>query len=290
MTALVLAALALLLSGPMPAALAHLPSIRRVPRAALVLWQAVALAAVLAALGASLSLATDRVLARSPQWWAWLVALCALALTVIVIVRLLWSGHVVGRRLRALRRRHRAMVDLLATGDADVWVLEHAAPMAYCVPGLRRSRLVLSSAAVATLPRAELAAVLAHERAHLQARHDLVLEAFAVLHRAFPRWVSSAAALKEVQLLVEVLADRAAVRRVGARPLARALVSLAGSPAPESALAAGGAGIVTRVELLSDSARHPWLALTTYAAAAVVLVLPTVLVALPWLSDLAARY
>ena len=54
----------------------------------------------------------------------------------------------------------------------------------------------------------ELDAVLSHEQAHLRARHDLVLEAFTVLHEAFPRWVSSRAALDEVAMLVEVLADR----------------------------------------------------------------------------------
>lgn len=312
MTAAVLAALALLLSGPVPAGLARWPRLRRVPRAAVLLWQAIALAAVLSALGASLALATGPLLSGSPEWWKWVVSAASVSVTVVVAARLLWCGHVVGRRLRTLRRRHRELVDLLASPDADLRVLEHETPLAYCVPGLRhRSRLVLSSATVTTLQRSELAAVVAHERAHLHARHDLVLEAFTVVHRAFPRWVSSGAALREVQLLVELLADRSAVRRVGARPLARALVSMAGSPAPESALAASGAGLtrsgsgltasgsgpaasgsglMPRVELLADDGRHPWLALTTYAAAALVLVLPTVLVALPWLTDLWSRY
>ena len=50
MTSPVLALLALFLAGPAPWALSLLSRLRRTPRAAVVLWQAVALAAVLAAL------------------------------------------------------------------------------------------------------------------------------------------------------------------------------------------------------------------------------------------------
>lgn len=54
-TPVVLLVLALLLTGPVPALLARATWPLRVPRAALVLWQAVALAAVLSALGAGAS-------------------------------------------------------------------------------------------------------------------------------------------------------------------------------------------------------------------------------------------
>ena len=73
------------------------------------------------------------------------------------------------------------------------------------------SRIVVSRSTLTRLAPAELGAVLDHERSHLRARHDLVLEAFAVLHLAFPRWVASGSARREVEVLVEVLADRAAV-------------------------------------------------------------------------------
>ena len=74
----------------------------------------------------------------------------------------------------------------------DVRVLDHEVPLAYCLPGRRTSRVVVSAGTLGLLAGDEVDAVLAHERAHLRARHDLVLEAFDVLHRAFPRWVSSA--------------------------------------------------------------------------------------------------
>lgn len=294
-TPLVLVVLAVLLAGPAPTLLARAGRLRRVPRSAMVLWQAVALAAVLAALGAGLSLVTGSVLRGGSGGGRYVVGLVVLLLTATVVARLLLSGHRVGTRVRALRRRHLEMLDLLATDDLDavgVRVLEHEAPMAYCVPGVAisraapRSRVVVSVATKQLLAPEELDAVLAHERAHLRARHDLVLEAFTVLHRAFPALVRSAVALGEVRLLVEVLADREARRRAGARPLARALVALVDSTAPEAGLSAGGPALAERVALLGDDDRHPLLAAVTLAAAAAVLVLPTAFVALPWLASL----
>ena len=73
----------------------------------------------------------------------------------------------------------------------------------------------------------------------------------------FPRWVSSGAAHHEVQVLVEVLADRAAVRLGDRRALASALLTLAGSRTPGGALAATGTGLVERVAVLRDTRPAP---------------------------------
>ena len=110
----------------------------------------------------------------------------------VVLARLLLSGHRTGTSLRRMRRLHRERVDLVAQVDGGVSVLDHDVPVAYCVPGMSRSRIVVSRSTLTRLAPAELGAVLEHERSHLRARHDLVLEAFTVLHRAFPRWVASA--------------------------------------------------------------------------------------------------
>ena len=294
MTPVLLGGLAVLLAGPVPALLLHVPSLRRTPRAAMVLWQSVALAAVLAALGAGLSLTTAST-GDEPGFAAYAVALVALLVTGLVLGRLLLSGHRVGTDLRALRRRHRDQVDLLADRERlDVRVLENAAPMAYCLPGVRTARVVVSAGALGLLSTDEVEAVLAHERAHLRARHDLVLEAFGVLHQAFPRWVSSGAALGEVRLLVEVLADAAAARSAGRRPLARALVALAESrpPVSDSGVTLGvahaaGSDLLVRVRLLRDD--HPRRAQATAVilAALGVLLLPTAFVVAPWLARLA---
>jgi Zn-dependent protease with chaperone function len=288
MTTLVLAALAVLLAGPVPWLMTRLHGFRRTPRAAMVLWQAVALAGVLSALGAGLSLVTVQLVGeQSVRSYA--LSAIPLSLTGLVLARLLLSGHRVGTGLRQLRRRHRHLVDLLAEDRDGVHVLEHEAPTAYCVPGLR-SRVVVSSGTVSSLTDRELAAVLSHEQAHVRARHDLVLEGFTVLQEAFPRVVTSKQALAEVQLLVEVLADRAARRRQGAHALVSAFSALLDGglvQAPEGAVAATGSDLQVRIGLLLDDHRHRVQASVLLLLAAGVLVLPTLLVVLPWLQGLA---
>ncbi|HEX2895406.1 MAG TPA: M56 family metallopeptidase [Marmoricola sp.] len=288
MTTLVLAALAILLAGPVPWVMTRLPVLRRTPRAAMALWQSVALAGVLAALGAGLSLVTLQ-LTGDHSVLSYAVSAVPLSLTGLVLARLLLSGHRVGTRLRQLRRRHRRLVDLLAEDRGGVHVLAHEAPTAYCVPGLR-SRVVVSRGTVASLSEDELAAVLSHERAHLRARHDLVLEAFTVLQEAFPAVVTSRQALDEVRLLVEVLADAAARRRHGARALVSAFAALVDgglAHAPDGAVAAVDGSLQVRLGLLLDDRRHVPQAVLLLVLAVGVLVLPTLLVVLPWLTGLA---
>jgi beta-lactamase regulating signal transducer with metallopeptidase domain len=254
----------------------------------MLLWQSTALAAVLAALGAGLSLATDRLWQPPVARVDVVVAALAGVVTLVVAVRLLVSGHRTGTALRRMRRLHRERVDLVARVDQGVSVLEHDLPVAYCVPGMSGSRIVVSRPTLTRLAPAELVAVLEHERSHLRARHDLVLEAFAVLHRAFPRWVASGAARQEVEVLVEVLADRAAVRAGDGdrRALLSALLTLAGSPAPAGALGSTGSSLAARVEVLRDPHPHRVQAGAALVLAAAILAVPTLLVVLPWLAGL----
>jgi Zn-dependent protease with chaperone function len=144
----------------------------------------------------------------------------------------------------------------------------------------------VSKGALNTLSDKEITAILRHERAHLRARHDLVLEMFIAVHAAFPRWVRSARALDAVRLLVEMLADDVAVRAAGPTPLARALVACAAGPTPSGALAAGGPSTVVRVRRLGGRGNSVMLAVGAYAAAAAVLIVPTVALAVPWLTEL----
>jgi Zn-dependent protease with chaperone function len=237
-----LVALAVLLAWPAPRLLARTTAIRRAPRAALVLWQAMTVAAVLSACFAAPA-ALPWILGDAPALRdTWPVVTIALALTGVFTVRLLVAGDRVGRRLRSVRRRHRELVDVLAApaaagavGDPHTRVLEHPTPTAYCLPGLRR-RVVLTQGTLERLAPAELDAVLAHERAHLGARHDLVLELFTVAHEAVPSPLRAPSALREVHLLIEVLADRAAVRRAGVVMTARAIVAMADGRTPVGAM------------------------------------------------------
>ncbi|OBA82824.1 Zn-dependent protease with chaperone function [Mycobacterium sp. 1164966.3] len=310
MSALAFTILAVLLVGPIPALIARSKWPLRAPRAAMVLWQAVALAAVLSAFSAGIAIAT-RLLMPGPDgrptagildaegrlgWPLWAAYIAVFALTVLVGARLMVAVVRVAIATRRRRAHHRMVVDLVGVGhDAalpqpctrtrDLRVLDVSQPLAYCLPGVR-SRVVVTEGALNTLNNAEVAAILTHERAHLRARHDLVLEAFTAVHAAFPRLVRSSTALDSVRLLVELLADDAAVRAAGRTPLARALVACASGRAPSGALAAGGPSTVLRVRRLSGRGNSLPLSAAAYLAAAAVLVVPTVALAVPWLTEL----
>jgi Zn-dependent protease with chaperone function len=288
LTPALLTALALVLAGPAPAVLARAGWTARVPRAALVLWQALALAAVLSALGAGLSAAALVLAYVNPSAGVVALHVTALVLTVVVLARLLWSGHTLGRTLRARRRRHRDLVDLVGRDDQrapGARVVDLDPPLAYCIPGIS-SRLVISAPALEALHGDEVRAVLAHERAHAKARHDLVLEGFSVVHDAFPRVVRSKAAHDAAAGLVEMLADDAARRQVGAVPLARALARLAHAPVPHGSLGSGAVTPEVRIRRLARAdSRPPFvLAASAYAAAVALVIVPTVTVAVPWLT------
>jgi len=301
-SALAFTLLALALVGPVPALLARAAWPMRAPRAAVVLWQAIAVAAVLSTFSAGLALAA-RLFVPGPDgrptadvraeiaalgWPVWLGSALVLALTLLVGTRLVIAVVQVAIGTRRRRAHHRMMVDLLGDRRRElggVRVLNVAEPLAYCLPGVR-SRVVLSRGTLAALTEPELAAILRHERAHLRARHDLVLEAFTAVHTAFPRLVRSGSALNAVRLLIELLADDVAVRAGGPRPLARALVACACGPTPAGALAAGGPSTVIRVRRLSGPPNSRLLSATAYLVAVAVLVIPTIAVAVPWLTEL----
>jgi Zn-dependent protease with chaperone function len=201
-----------------------------------------------------------------------------------MVGRLLVAGHSIGRRMRRLRRRHRELVDIISVhpeGERRLRVLEHPAPTAYCLPG-RESRVVVSKGVIDALTPREFEAVLTHEGAHLRGRHDLLVEFFSVIHETVPEPVRCQAAMGEVRLLVEALADRAAVRRVGKVATMKALIELEGSRAPEAAMAAGASTTATRLGLIREARPRPALTAVTYAYAVGLLALPIALFAAAW--------
>jgi Zn-dependent protease with chaperone function len=272
----------------------------RAPRAAIVLWQSIALAAVLSAFSAGIAIAS-RLFVPGPDgrptatitseiealgWPLWTAYVIVFAVTLVIGARLTYAVVQVAIATRRRRAHHRMVVDLVGKSQGThLRILDVAQPLAYCLPGVR-SRVVVSEGALNTLADNEMAAILTHERAHLRARHDLVLEMFTAVHAAFPRFVRSAHALHAVRLLIELLADDAAVRAAGPTPLARALVACASGHTPSGALAAGGATTVLRVRRLGGRPNSRALAATAYLAAAAVLVVPTVALAVPWLTEL----
>jgi Peptidase family M48 len=244
---------------------------RRSPVLAIVLWQALGLGWGLAAIGALVGFGisglnvvrhpatglqvaelaahrVDRLVDGSPIGPFGLIAamrLLSLTAGIALLALLVWILAAAATAVFRARNRQRTLLGLLAHDDPKVpgaLVVDHPAAAAYCVPGLR-SAIVISAGALDLLDDDELAAVLAHERAHLRARHDLVLLPFTALLKAF-RWSAIArAANAEVALLVEMLADDRARRRRPARELATALLRVGasgGGVAPAGALAVAG--------------------------------------------------
>lgn len=156
------------------------------------------------------------------------------------------------RRSRATLRIHLAV----ASRQHPRWpvsVVEHDAAAAYCVPG-RHSKIVFTSSAMAQLDDAALDAVIAHERAHLHGRHDVVLAMFVALRRAFPGTAAMSIAYDEVSQLVEMRADDVALRGTKRSSLAKALVSLSEGPIPVGAVAASGSALL-RLQRLAEPPR-----------------------------------
>jgi len=299
-SALAFTIVALVLSGPVAAMLARASWPIRAPRAAIVLWQSIALAAVLSAFSAGIAIAS-RLFAPGPDgrptatitseidalgWPLWVAYVIVFAITLVIGGRLTFAVLQVAIATRRRRAHHRMVVDLVGKSQGNhLRILDVAQPLAYCLPGVR-SRVVVSEGALNALGDNEMAAILSHERAHLRARHDLVLEMFTAVHAAFPRFVRSGNALDAVRLLIEMLADDAAVRTAGPTPLARALVACASGRTPSGALAAGGPTTVLRLRRLGGRPNSRAVAATAYLAAAAVLALPTLALAVPWLTEL----
>ncbi|TWE11273.1 M56 family metallopeptidase [Rudaeicoccus suwonensis] len=281
-----LVVVAVVLTWPVPRLLPRLQLLDRCPGSALILWQAVSLSAVFAGVCLAplifLQFVRHGTAIPNPRTNLPLLVL-GLAISALFIGRLLLQGDRVGRGLRRSRREHAELVDTLGLeqptahlGSEHFTVLAHATPTAYCIPG-RHQRVVLTNGTIAALPTDELEGVLAHERAHLRQRHDLVLEFFTVLHTAVPERIRSDRGLVEVSVLIELLADQVAVTEVGPVAVARALVALASGSVPDATLGAGGLSAERRLARLADPRRHRATATIVLLAAVVTIAVPGVL-------------
>lgn len=159
-------------------------------------------------------------------------------------------GGAVGRHLVARDRVTRATWATLAASGRRVVIAGHrvllvpdARPVAFTLPR-RHGGIVVSDGALRALARDELAAVLAHEEAHLRQRHHLVRVLVEGLARPL-RWVPFvAAAADAVPQLLEIAADNAARRHAGTPALAAALLKLGTRPSDVPAPGGGRAGAV----------------------------------------------
>lgn len=275
------------------------------PRLAIAAWQTLAASVVfsLVAAGAALSISFQHVrgdLARLLDLCAenlrhgyaspggTVAATIGITAATLLTVRTLWCGVRAVRSDRRERQTRIDVLDLVARTDVlpGVLVLEHAEPYAFCIGG-KGHRVVVTSALLTTLAPDELRAVLAHEEAHLRQRHYVALlvcrTLFGTLSPAFPAFK---AAMPLVGLYVELSADDAARREVGARPLRAALVRLACAPAPSGALAASAHDVETRLLRLADHSDRLTTARTALASVAIgaAFLVPLALVAVPALA------
>lgn len=175
----------------------------------------------------------------------------------ILVGRAAWCAIKSVRHASRVRGSQRDMVSL--AGDwqqRGFTVVPHTREAVYCIPG-RRGRVVVTSAALASLTNPQLDAALAHERAHLRGRHHLVLLGMEVMRRTFPFLPLFRLAADEVARLVELSADDQALTTSDRFALATALAQLASARTPVGALSAGGGGALARVQRLLAPSQSP---------------------------------
>lgn len=298
-----LAAYAVLLAVAGPRVLARAAWTARAPRLAIACWQALSLAVVASAILAGLALAVPMV--QISGGLAEVLHACGMAMqdrystpggaavstigaafALAVAVRTLWCFGAGLTSARAERARHRRMLAVLgaAPDTSGISIVDDERPAAYCLPG-RAHRIVLTSAALAKLGPEELAAVVAHERAHVRGRHHLVVAFAEALAAAFPRIRLFSAAKTQTERLVELAADDAACASTDQFTLAGALLSMAGPGAPAVALGAGG-DVADRVRRLITGRRPLPRAAVWFGAVAVLamLVVPLLVASEPALA------
>lgn len=303
-----LAALAVALAWPVPILLAGARWPDRAPGTALVVWQSIALAGGLSMIGAMLTFGLvpfgddlvhglqgllARLVAGTLPSGTQFVQSFALSGAILLGVHLLLSLVTTFAKTQRLRRRHRQLVTLLSDPMPErphTRLIDHAAPVAYCLPGTTRSVTVLSAGLIGLLDEDQLRAVIAHETAHASQRHYLVLLSFRAWRGALSWFPIATRAHEAVAMLVEMLADDQARRQVPDATLVRSIALVATElveshpdPALESPLAASGPTASRRIARLTDP-RGPLPAAARVAAiacAVALLAVPTVLLVTP---------
>jgi Zn-dependent protease with chaperone function len=319
--ALALAVYAAAVAWCLPAPLARLTARGASPRLGLTVWL-VAMVSVLASLGGALAFLVRAVASDWPRlsqavcqevagnactpvvYRSALYELGLAALLAVASIAALAAAWRYGHRVRRARRRtaeHATAARIVgralpSAGPAGTVVLDDARPAAYCAAG-RPPVIVVTRGTLDVLDDAQLAAVLAHERAHLSGRHHALVLAVRALAAAFPCVPLFSTGAGAVALLTEMRADDAAARPAAGRSggrgaLIAALVAIATAQAlpsdgrlPGGALAAAAYAVPARVErmlapataarrALSGSALTAVTALLLLAPAAVAVLLP----------------
>ena len=198
----------------------------------------------------------------------------------------LWIGYCLAATYAAAfvgSRAHASVLRLCGQPHSRLGavVIQHDQAACYCLPG-RNGRIVVTSKAVQLLTADQLAAVLAHERAHQRGRHHVLLGLTDALRRAIPRARLIRYTGQEVRRLVELIADDTAAREHGRGTVAGALAVIGTGHVPGGTLAAGaGEGALARITRMARPAPRLKRRPAALGALAVVaaLLLPAVLAA-----------
>jgi Zn-dependent protease with chaperone function len=186
------------------------------------------------------------------------VAGAGLTLSGAIALRVGWAFVHVVRARRAERRRQRSLIALCGrqTSIPDAVILDQPQPAVYCIAG-REKTVILTSATIKLLTRPQLAAVLAHEQAHLGARHHRLLAVAALAGSALPELPLIHHLPSQVRRLLEMHADDLAASAHDPETLATALVAVAtarpgraSAIAPSAALAAADSDTAVRIRRL----------------------------------------
>lgn len=190
-----------------------------------------------------------------------LPALVGAVIGVAVLGRLGVGAAAVAGAVRQRRQLRRLAIHGAGAVPQDVGVVPCPEPAAFMVGGWRR-QIVVTSGALDVLSGEQLAAVIAHERAHVAGRHDLLLVALRWMELALPRVSLFRTARLQVARLVELRADDVAAAGHDPIHLARALVTVAESAAdrvPAGALGMAGGDALERLDrLMAPPARLTW--------------------------------
>ncbi|MEX7470352.1 M56 family metallopeptidase [Mycobacterium adipatum] len=272
--ALLLYVLVVLAAGPM--LLSRLAADGIAPRLAITAW----LTAIVTVLGCAIAAGALILIEAAGHWDSpdALIVSCVQRLRAILVGHSGWPAQLVAgtaiavatgtlsavaiRMFRALSRMrshtldHADAVRLVgrSRGD-DVVVIEAPEPAAYCVAG-HPAAIVVTSAAVAALDTPQLAAVIAHERAHLRGRHAQIVATVRGVASALPKVRFFAAASAEVAALLEMCADDVAAKRHSRHSLLGGLLALSGATAPAQGLAAASVAVLIRAQRLTDPPRR----------------------------------
>jgi Zn-dependent protease with chaperone function len=206
---------------------------------------------------------------RSVAWAGLIAAAIILAWAALAVVRYLGTD-----RRRALRHAEAARMVGQREPALGAVLVEHAVPAAYSISS-RPPTVVVTSGALRVLDAAQLAAVLAHEHAHLRAHHHLLQALAKTARRTAPFLPLLRDAEVQVATLIELHADDVATRLSGPAPLASALAILAtaASPGPSPGLSATSADVLQRIHRLLGTAapagpiRHRLLGIVALALA-----------------------